>query len=263
MPSRVNFRSIRASRATAQTDASPFHGYRPPGGTADELFAASGDPHREARWVIDQIEQMGSNEFRSRKRMADLLFQDLGVTFTVYADGRGAERIFPFDPIPRIISAQSWNRVERGLEQRIRALNLFLEDVYGPQRILADGRVPRGMVEGSKGYLPLMRGVRPPGGTYIHVAGIDLIRGPDGDFTVLEDNLRTPSGVSYVLENRAVMKRVFAQIFRGAGVRTVDEYPMRLREALDTVGPGDSETAAVVLTPGAYNSAYFEHCFLA
>jgi uncharacterized circularly permuted ATP-grasp superfamily protein len=214
--------------------------------------------------VVSLLEQMGRLEFRTRKRLADLVFRELGVTFSVYADGRGIERIFPFDPIPRVIAAKDWDRLARGLTQRIQALNTFLADIYGEQRILAEGRVPADLVQRSRGYLPAVRGLAPPGGVYVHVAGIDLVRGPDGDFLVLEDNLRTPSGVSYVLENRMVMKRVYPQIFERAGVRSVDEYPVRLREALDSVAPHEIDRPRmVILSPGAHNSAYFEHCFLA
>jgi uncharacterized circularly permuted ATP-grasp superfamily protein len=256
----------RASTESAIPGATPplFAGYRPLPGAADEMFGAEGLPREEAAWVISLLDQMGVTEFRSRKRLAEMLFQGLGVTFAVYADGQGSERVFPFDPIPRTISSTDWERVERGLVQRITALNSFLTDLYGPQRILAAGRIPREVVEGSRGYLKVLRGVRPPSGVHIHVAGIDLIRGPDGALTVLEDNLRTPSGVSYVLENRQVMKKVFPQIFQRGAVRAVDEYPLRLRQALDSVSPEDSiSPRMVVLTPGQYNSAYFEHCFLA
>jgi uncharacterized circularly permuted ATP-grasp superfamily protein len=163
-----------------------------------------------------------------------------------------------------VIAAERWQRTERGLEQRIRALNAFLSDVYGDQRILAEGVIPSDLVLGAKGYVAAMRGVRPPGGIHVHIAGIDLIQGPDGEFIVLEDNARTPSGVSYVLENRMVMKKVFPRVFSLSDVRSVEEYPLRLVEALASVGPApDSEEGTAVLTPGPFNSAYFEHSFLA
>jgi uncharacterized circularly permuted ATP-grasp superfamily protein len=241
-----------------------FDGYTGLAGTFDELFDPDGRPRREAARVVSLLGSMGPADFRARKRISDLMFRDAGVTFSVYSDGRGVERIFPFDPIPRVIDARAWARLARGLEQRLRALNLYLADIYGRQRILAEKVIPRAMVEASKGYLPQMRGVKPPGGVYVHVAGIDLIRGADGEFVVLEDNLRTPSGISYVLENRAVMKRVYPHIFRKASVQPVDEYPTRLREALESLAPAGRDTPrTVVLTPGPYNSAYFEHCFLA
>jgi uncharacterized circularly permuted ATP-grasp superfamily protein len=241
-----------------------FSRYRPLEGTYDEVFDDVGRPRPGLERIVTLLDQMGRTEFRSRKRLAELVFRDLGVTFSVYADGQGVERIFPFDPLPRVITPADWTRVERGLVQRITALNLFLRDVYGEQRILTEGRVPRAMVEASRGYLPQVRGIVPQGGVYVHVAGIDLIRRPDGEFVVLEDNLRTPSGVSYVLENRTVMKRIVPEVFGRAAVRSVDEYPTRLRDALGSVSPHEIDRPRmVVLTPGSHNSAYFEHCFLA
>ncbi|MCC7535691.1 MAG: circularly permuted type 2 ATP-grasp protein [Deltaproteobacteria bacterium] len=241
-----------------------FAGYRPPVDTYDEIFDARGAPRPGLDRVVRLLEGIGPNELRTRQRLADEAFLKSGVTFSVYADQRGVERIFPFDLVPRVVSAREWEPVRRGLEQRVRALNAFLADVYGDQRILAEGRIPRHLVEASKGFLPAMRGIRPPGGVYVHVAGIDLIRRPDGTLVVLEDNVRTPSGVSYVLENRTVMKRVLPRIFAEARVRPVDEYPLRLREALVSVSPVEpTGTRTVILTPGQHNSAYFEHTFLA
>ncbi len=257
-------RTASPVRARVEGGTLLFSGYEPLAGAADELFRAAGEPRPETRAVVEVLERLGPVELRQRKRLAEMLLHGLGITFAVYADGQGSERIFPFDPIPRPVPAAEWDRVAQGLTQRILALNAFLADLYGPQRILADGRVPRDVVLSSRGYLPAMQGVQPPGGVYVHVAGIDLIRGPDGAFRVLEDNLRTPSGVSYVLENRHVMKKAFPQIFQRGAVRAVDEYPMRFRQALDAVSPGGvGDPQVVVLTPGQYNSAYFEHCFLA
>jgi uncharacterized circularly permuted ATP-grasp superfamily protein len=248
----------------ARSPAPVFEGYTPEPRTVDELFDPDGRPHLHAQRATGLLNAMGLTEFRNRKRLADLMFRDAGVTFSVYSDGRGVERIFPFDPIPRVIGAQEWKQVARGLEQRITALNFYLADIYGDQRIIRDGILPREMLEASRGYLPVMRGFRPAGGTYVHVAGIDLIRREDGAFAVLEDNLRTPSGVSYVLENRAVMKRIYPQLFQRVSVQPVDEYPTRLREALTSLAPrGRDAPRTVVLTPGPHNSAYFEHCFLA
>jgi uncharacterized circularly permuted ATP-grasp superfamily protein len=248
----------------ARPTRSLFEGYEPLDGAFDELFQPDGRPRREAGRIVSLLDGMGAAEFRSRKRITDHMFRDAGVTFSVYADGRGIDKIFPFDPIPRVIDAREWARLARGLEQRLAALNLYLADVYGAQRCLDAGIVPRELLEASKGYLREVRGIRPPGGVYVHVAGIDLIRGADGTFTVLEDNVRTPSGISYVLENRAVMKRVYPAIFRRASVQPVDEYPARLREALESLAPPDADAPrTVVLTPGPFNSAYFEHCFLA
>ena len=241
-----------------------FEGYQPLAETWDEFFHADQGSHAHATAVIEHLERLGAKEFRTRQRLADATFLRGGITFSVYSDRRGAERIFPFDLIPRVIDAARWERAERGLIQRVQAINAFLSDVYGDQRILDEGLVPRDFVLGAKGYLSEMRGVRPPGGVYVHIAGIDLIQGPDGEFLVLEDNARTPSGVSYVLENRSVMKKVFPRVFAESNVRSVEEYPLRLVEALSSVSPsaGDQEGVAV-LTPGAYNSAYFEHSFLA
>jgi uncharacterized circularly permuted ATP-grasp superfamily protein len=250
----------------APQDASPtlFESYRPIEGTFDECFAEEGIVRPEAERVVRLLEELGRREFRSRQRLADATFLKSGITFSVYSDRRGAERIFPFDLIPRVIPAPNWVRLREGLKQRIQALNLFLTDVYGDQRILDEKILPREMVLGAQGFTPEVRGIVPPGGVHIHIAGIDLIRGPDGEFVVLEDNVRTPSGVSYVLENRMMMKKVFPHVFAESRVVGVEEYPIRLRDALATVGPApDDEDGTAVLTPGPFNSAYFEHSFLA
>ncbi len=183
----------------------------------------------------------------------------------MYSDRRGVEKIFPFDLIPRTIPAAEWVGLEAGLIQRVRALNLFLHDVYNDQRILREGVIPTELVLGSMGYRKEMIGFTPPGGVYVHICGTDLIRDTDGQFLVLEDNGRTPSGVSYVLENRAVMKKVFPQLFADIRVKRVEDYPRRLREALASVAPASASAppCVVVLSPGQYNSAYFEHSFLA
>lgn len=240
-----------------------FAPYRPLAGCHDEVFAADGSPRAEVARAVRLLDALGGREFRERIRLAQGAFLRQGVTFAVYADGRrGVERLFPVDLIPRTVAAADWAHLERGLTQRVLALNAFLDDMYRAQRILRDGAVPREMAEASRGFLPELVGVRPPGGVRIHIAGIDLVRRPDGRFVVLEDNVRTPSGVSYVLENRAVMKRVFPKIFQQSNVRTVVEYPLRLKEALRSVAPS-SDRRVVILTPGPYNSAYFEHAFLA
>ena len=251
--------------ASSSDEASdPFTNYEPLSGAYDESFSGKGQLRAEAERVIQPLAQLGAREFKSRRKLADATFLRGGITFSVYSDQQGAERIFPFDLVPRVISHADWSTVRAGLLQRIRTLNEFLADIYGEQRILADKRIPSDLVLGAKGYLPKMRGVKPPSGVYIHIAGIDLIRDPKGRVLVLEDNARTPSGVSYVLENRMVMKKVFPKVFRDARVMPVDEYPLRLRQALDSVGPApDEEDSTVVLTPGPFNSAYFEHSFLA
>ncbi len=241
-----------------------FVGYTPLEQAFDEFFDDQGRPRPEAERVIGLLDALGVKEFRNRQKLADATFMRSGITFSVYSDDRGSERIFPFDLVPRLIPPAEWVRVREGLEQRIRALNLFLADVYGDQRILAEGVVPKALALGAKGYVEEVRGIRPPSGVHVHIAGIDLIRGSDGRFLVLEDNVRTPSGVSYVLENRMVMKKVFPHVFSESHVEGVEEYPVRLRNALDSVGPApDDEDATVVLTPGPFNSAYFEHSFLA
>ena len=248
-----------------KADSRPlFSGYKQTEGAYDELFDGS-TARPDVAAPVAALSTLTRQEFAKRRRAADSAFLEAGVTFSVYNDRlQGVERIFPFDLVPRIISASAWQNMERGIEQRVRALNAFLLDVYGEGRILSEGRVPRDLVEGSEGYVPKLRGVRPPGDTHIHIAGIDLICSPKGEFLVLEDNVRTPSGVSYVLENRAMMKRVLPAIFAGSRVRTVDEYPARLRAALVERAPaGVDDPHVVVLTPGAFNSAYFEHSFLA
>ena len=234
----------------------------------DELFDRAGAPHGHCATLLDRLGRLSASEFQSRRTSADLAFVNQGITFSVYSDRRGVEKIFPFDLIPRPIPADEWAALETGLVQRVRALNLFLHDVYHDQRILREGVIPADLVLGSKGFRKEMIGFTPPGGVYVHICGTDLIRDTDGGFLVLEDNGRTPSGVSYVLENRAVMKKVFPQLFADNRVKRVEDYPRRLREALASVAPAGCAGAGaapcvVVLSPGQYNSAYFEHSFLA
>jgi uncharacterized circularly permuted ATP-grasp superfamily protein len=216
--------------------------------------------------VVALLDQIPRPEFRKRRKIAEEALLRNGVTFAVYSDRKeGVERVLPFDLLPRIVTAEDWGRIEAGLQQRVQALNLFLDDIYqGKARILKEKVVPRELVEASTGFLPEVRGIRPPGGVRIQIAGVDLIRGDDGEFLVLEHNLRIPSGVSYVLENRAVMKRVFPRIFEQARVRPVDDYGLRLKDALASLAPrSDDAPRVVILTPGPFNSAYFEHSFLA
>ncbi|MEZ4332556.1 MAG: circularly permuted type 2 ATP-grasp protein [Myxococcota bacterium] len=246
-----------------KTTAALFEGYAPLAGSFDEYADARGRIRPEVARVVRLLEGLGRDEVRARRKLADATFLKSGVTFSVYSDERGSERIFPFDLIPRIIPASVWRRVEEGLVQRIRALNAFLGDVYGEQKILATGLIEPDHVLSAKAYEPRMKGVRPPGGVYVAIAGIDLIRDPKGEFLVLEDNARTPSGVSYVLENRLVMKRVFPRVFANSRVEPVDDYPSRLRAALASLASEDGDEGLVVLTPGSFNSAYFEHSFLA
>jgi uncharacterized circularly permuted ATP-grasp superfamily protein len=238
-------------------------GYRAPTGTYDELIDADGEPRPHARTATRLLDGLSADEFARCQTLADLALIEQGVTFSVYSDKRGSEKVMPMCLVPRVIAATEWAAVEKGLLQRLQALEMFLADVYGEQRVLSERIIPPELVQ-SKHFIPKLRGIRPPGGIRIHIAGIDLIRDPAGEMRVLEDNLRTPSGVSYVLENRVVTKRVFQQTMERAGVRRVDEYPTQLAAALRSVAPGDPEQATiVVLTPGPFNSAYFEHSFLA
>ena len=258
-------RAPRAGTRTVARSAGLFAGYAPLPDTFDEFFGARGRPHAYAESVVKRLDPLSRAEYRTVQTLADKTFLRSGVTFSVYSGHADPDRIFPFDLIPRIVSGTEWRNIEKGLVQRIQALNAFLQDVYGPQRILDDGAVPREMVESSKAFLPEMRGVVPPRGVHVHIAGVDLIRDRDGRFLVLEDNIRTPSGVSYVLENRMMMKKVFPQIFGECAVAPVEMYPARLREAMSAVAPSGeaAEHNMVVLTPGPFNSAYFEHSFLA
>ncbi len=241
-----------------------FSNYETLSGAYDELFESRGQAWPTIAPVIAGLEGLGAARMERRQRLADNTFLKGGVTFSVYSDNRGGERIFPFDLIPRVVTAEDWEDVERGLLQRVTALNHFLTDVYGEGRILKEKVVPAELVHGGTGYLKQVHGIRPRGDVYVHIAGIDLVRDGQGRFLVLEDNLRCPSGVSYVLSNRNVLKKVLPKMFRTASVRNVDEYPTRLRERLSELAPpGDGSPRVVVLTPGAFNSAYFEHGFLA
>ena len=232
--------------------------------TFDELIGADGRPHPGLASVLESLVAMRPDELARRSELASLSLLNQGVTFSVYSDSAGTEKVFPFCPIPRMIRHETWATLERGLSQRTRALELFLDDIYGEQTILKNPRIDPEMLLDSGAYMAQLRGIRPAGGVRIHVGGIDLIRDQDGTFRVLEDNLRCPSGVSYVLQNRVVSKRVFPEMFRRARVRKVDSYPTRLASALAAVAPcADEDCCAVVLTPGAYNSAYYEHTFLA
>ena len=208
--------------------------------------------------------QISPDEFDQRRAEVDLAFMRQGVTFNVYGDSQGAERIFPFDLIPRIIGARDWEYLERGLIQRITALNLFLHDLYHDQRIVKDGVIPAYYILSARHFRREFVQVKIPKDIYIHICGTDLIRGGDGSWMVLEDNGRTPSGVSYVLENRQAMKRTFPQLFEETGVRPVDHYPQELLKTLQHIAPGGVvDPTVVLLTPGVYNSAYFEHTYLA
>jgi uncharacterized circularly permuted ATP-grasp superfamily protein len=260
--------SQRQAQALAPYDKagqSLFAAYPPHPRAWDELFQGPEQPHGHCRQLVDRLGRLVAPEFQQRRGLADLVFVNQGITFSVYSDRRGVEKIFPFDLIPRPVAAAEWAVLEAGLLQRIQAINLFLHDIYHDQRILREKIIPAEMVLGAKGFRPEMVGFDPPGRQYVHVVGTDLVRDTNGRFLVLEDNGRTPSGVSYVLENRLVMKKVFPQLFQQCKVRRVEDYPHRLRDALISVAPpgaGDPP-CLVLLSPGPYNSAYFEHSFLA
>ena len=216
------------------------------------------------RQAFGFFSRMSAREFGRRRALTDLAFRNQGITFTVYDDDRGTERAFPFDPVPRIITAPEWSHVESGLRQRVRALNAFLGDVYGDQEILRDGVVPANLVLDNPNYRPMMRGVVPPHGVWTHIVGTDLIRDHNGTFRVLEDNLRNPSGVSYMLVNRDVTARSFPGLLRTHGVRPIRHYTIDLLATLSSMSPRDVDDPTVVLlTPGQFNSAYYEHSYLA
>ena len=230
----------------------------------DELFIAKSQPRPEATLLVERFNSFSASEIKRRQQSAQIALMKLGVTFNVYSDGQGTERIMPFDIIPRIVSAQEWKDLEQGLKQRIYALNLFLHDIYNEQRILRDSVIPAELIYSATGFLKPCLGLNPPGGIWCHVTGTDLVRDRDGRWYVLEDNLRCPSGVSYVLENRRVMKSTFPQLFNTMPIQPVEDYPSHLLEALLNLAPEYlSDPTVVVLSPGIYNSAYFEHSFLA
>src|SRR5215831_12577901 len=229
-------------------------------GLFDEMFGRDGGVLQHYEKVRTAFSRLSADEFAAKRNAVDLAFLRQGVTFNVYGDSRGAERIFPFDLVPRIIPAKEWELLERGLVQRITALNLFLHDIYHEQKIMKDGVIPPHYVLSGKHFRREFVNFEVPRDIYIHVCGTDLIRGSDGTYMVLEDNGRCPSGVSYVLENRRAMKRAFPSMFENIGVRPVDHYPQELLKMLQHIAPaGVTNPTIVLLTPGAYNSAYFEH----
>ncbi|MCB0022351.1 MAG: circularly permuted type 2 ATP-grasp protein [Caldilinea sp.] len=252
--------------STASATDQPTDFFRPydTGKFFDEMLLPDGSVRPHYQRLHQRLVTMTAPEYEERRRAVDLSFLRQGITFNVYGDTKGAERIFPFDMVPRIIPAKEWDHLEAGLIQRITALNLFLHDIYHDQQILKDEVIPRFYVENAKHYRPEFRGVDVPADIYIHICGSDLIRGGDGQYYVLEDNGRCPSGASYLLENRNALKRAFPSIFDTMGVRPVDSYPRDLLAMLHHISPRrDEEPVCVLLTPGCYNSAYFEHCYLA
>lgn len=230
----------------------------------DELFDSNNMPRKFAELLVKRIQQLPEGELIRRQHAAERALLHMGITFNVYDDNAGREKIFPFDIIPRIIDAGEWNTIEKGLKQRIYALNLFVNDIYNDKKIIKDKVIPEDIVTSSTCYRKACEGLKPLRGIWIHITGTDLVRDKDGTFYVLEDNLRCPSGISYVLENRQIIKKTFPQIFETLRVRPVDEYPSYLLDMLQYLArDGVDNPTAVVLTPGVYNSAYFEHSFLA
>ncbi len=234
------------------------------GGFYDELLDEHGRPRPGAEILVHRIDELPDGELLQRQQIAERSLFRMGITFAVYGDERGAEKIFPFDILPRIVPAAEWDRLERGLKQRIQALNLFVDDCYHDQKIIKDGVVPADVLHGAGSFRPQCVGLHPPRGIWCHITGTDLVRDSDGTIYVLEDNLRCPSGVSYVLQNRFVMKRSFPWLFDASHVRPIVDYAGRLFSMLEHLAPDnvDSPTVAV-LTPGAFNSAYYEHSYLA
>jgi len=233
-------------------------------GFYDELLDDSGAPRPHAKLLVETFKSVDDAQLERCQRAAEQQLLQMGITFNVYGDSAGTERIFPFDLIPRIVPASEWAWLERGLRQRVHALNEFLDDIYHGQKILKDKVIPEEVILSAASYRPQCHGMNPPRRVWCHITGTDLVRDRDGQIYVLEDNLRVPSGVSYVLENRDVLKRTFPSVFEGLQVRPVEEYPIRLLEMLQSIAPGFSgEPTVALLTPGIYNSAYFEHSFLA
>ncbi|THF85712.1 circularly permuted type 2 ATP-grasp protein [Deinococcus sp. KSM4-11] len=236
--------------------------YEPGSRFFDEMFTAQGEVRPHYQGVLDYLDRLGVREFQRRHELLDVAFRNQGITFTVYGDAQGTERTFPFDPVPRIIPASEWAHVEAGLTQRVKALNAFLRDIYSAAEILGDGVIPAELVYTSVHFRREVHGVMPPQGLYTHIVGTDLIRDEQGEYLVLEDNLRSPSGVSYLMANRQAMTRIYPGMFENQGVRPVQQYATELQKLLSSVSPREHGTV-VVLTPGMYNSAYFEHAFLA
>ncbi len=232
--------------------------------TWDELIGADGRARPAARRLVEYLGGLGDRELAERQLAADLAARIMGITFTVYSEGRNVDRTLPFDVVPRVIPRAEWARTEAGLRQRVQALNLFIGDIYGEQKIIRDRVFPRSLLRDSVNFRPQCVGVTPPLGVWAHICGSDLVRDADGTLYVLEDNLRIPSGVSYMIQNRMVAKRVFPELFETTSILPVDEYPAQLYDTLAALSPrpGDAPVIAL-LTPGIYNSAYFEHCYLA
>ncbi|MCR6658234.1 MAG: circularly permuted type 2 ATP-grasp protein [Asticcacaulis sp.] len=233
-------------------------------GFYDELFADNGVAHPGARPLVAQLDTLSRAELKRRQKLAEDILYQSGNTFNVYGDKKGTEKILPFDIIPRMVSGADWAKLERGIAQRITALNLFIQDIYNDQKILKDKVIPAELIFSSACYLKPCEGLKPPKGVWTHISGTDFVRDGDGEFYVLEDNLRCPSGISYVLENRAVLKRILPAAFHTLKIRPVSDYGDHLYKTLKHIAPhGKDDPNIIVLTPGIYNSAYFEHAYLA
>lgn len=236
---------------------------KPPGpGCYDEMLLTDNQFRDHYHAYLSWLHQTDEKSIERKREEADLLFRRVGITFNVYGDGDGAERLIPFDSIPRIIPAREWQHLDKGIRQRVTALNAFLHDIYHDQRILKAGVIPAAQILTNAQYQPCMQGVDLHRDTYVHITGVDIIRNHDGEYYVLEDNLRTPSGVSYMLENRKMMMRLFPELFHNQPIAPVERYPALLLQTLRESSPVDNP-CVVVMTPGRFNSAYFEHSFLA
>ncbi|WP_186386486.1 MULTISPECIES: circularly permuted type 2 ATP-grasp protein [unclassified Stappia] len=231
----------------------------------NEMLTADGKPRAPYRRLAEWFDTLSPAEMRKKSREAETIFRRLGITFAVYGTSEATERLIPFDIVPRVLSASEWRRLSAGIDQRVRALNAFLHDIYHRQEIVRAGRVPAELILQNEAFLPEMIGFAPARRVYAHIIGTDLVRVGEDDFYVLEDNTRTPSGVSYMLENRETMMRMFPELFQQNRVAPIEHYPDMLRETLESVAPEncDGDPTVCILTPGIYNSAYFEHAFLA
>jgi uncharacterized circularly permuted ATP-grasp superfamily protein len=253
--------SMRSSQVLARLGPALWDGYRSPG-YWDEMVV-DGHPRPGCEGVMRYLGSLGHG-LAGRQEAAELAVRSMGITFTVYTEAANIDKAWPFDVIPRVISTQEWERISRGLVQRLTALNLFIDDLYGAARVVADGVFPADLLATSVNYRPQCVGAQPPLGVWAHICGSDLVRDADGTVYVLEDNLRVPSGVSYMLENRLVTKRVFADLFRDLDIQPIDDYTNKLASLLAALSPRPGEAPVIaVLTPGIFNSAYFEHAFLA
>ncbi|MFT5889217.1 MAG: putative circularly permuted ATP-grasp superfamily protein [Zhongshania sp.] len=240
-----------------------WHQY-PGGDFFDEMIDPKGQPRPASCNIAKQLSSLTLDELESRRVAAESTVRDMGVSFTVYSDGENIDRTWPFDLIPRVISAEEWEQTAAGLKQRVKALNCFINDVYHKQQIFKDGVVPEHLIKDSKNFRPECVGINPPRGVWAHICGCDLVRDADGKFYVLEDNLRVPSGVAYMLENREISKRILPELFEKNTILPVDDYPRKLFNMLASVAPRRvRQPEIVILTPGIYNSAYFEHAYLA